>query len=170
MKLRRLCILALFAAIALSIWAAEALIPPPVPLPGVRLGLANIVLLLTLYLYDRRSAALVLAVRLILGAALAGTVMSLLYSLSGGILALGVMCLLRDRVREKHLWMLSAYAAVAHNLGQLLAARLILGTPGLWWYLPVLLLSGLLTGLFTGLCARFALPTLRKVTAPGGKR
>ena len=162
MKVRKLCILALFAAIALTIWAAEALIPPVVPLPGVRLGLANIVLLLTLYLFDRRSAALVLAVRLILGATLAGTVMSFLYSLAGGLLALGFMALLRDRVREKHLWMLSAYAAVAHNLGQLLAARLILGTPGLWWYLPVLLLSGLVTGAFTGLCARFALPPLRK--------
>ena len=162
MKVRKLCILALFAAIALTIWAAEALIPPIVPLPGVRLGLANIVLLLTLYLYDRRSAALVLAVRLILGAALAGTVMSFLYSLAGGLLALGVMALLRDRVQEKNLWMLSAYAAVAHNLGQLLTARLILGTPGLWWYLPVLLLSGLVTGAFTGLCARFALPPLRR--------
>ena len=162
MKVRKLCILALFAAIALTIWAAEALIPPVVPLPGVRLGLANIVLLLTLYLYDRRSAALVLAVRLILGAALAGTVMSFLYSLAGGLLALGVMALLRDRVQEKNLWMLSAYAAVAHNLGQLLTARLILGTPGLWWYLPVLLLSGLVTGAFTGLCARFALPPLRR--------
>ena len=162
MRVRKLCILALFAAIALTIWAAEALIPPIVPLPGVRLGLANIVLLLTLYLYDRRSAALVLAVRLILGAALAGTVMSFLYSLAGGLLVLGVMALLRDRVQEKNLWMLSAYAAVAHNLGQLLAARLILGTPGLWWYLPVLLLSGLVTGAFTGLCARFALPPLRR--------
>ena len=162
MKVKQLCVLALLSAVALSIWAAEALIPPVVPLPGVRLGLANIVLLLTLYLYDRRSAALVLAVRLILGAALAGTVMSFLYSLAGGLLALGVMALLRDRVREKSLWMLSAYAAVAHNLGQLLAARFILGAPGLWWYLPVLILSGLVTGAFTGLCARFALPPLRK--------
>ena len=124
MKVRKLCILALFAAIALSIWAAEALIPPLVPLPGIRLGLANIVILLTLYLFGRREAALVLAVRLILGAALAGTVMSFLYSLAGGLLALGVMALLRPRVDETRIWMLSAYAAVAHGLGQL-------GSPGL---------------------------------------
>ena len=162
MKVRKLCILALFAAIALSIWAAEALIPPLVPLPGIRLGLANIVILLTLYLFGRREAALVLAVRLILGAALAGTVMSFLYSLAGGLLALGVMALLRPRVEETRVWMLSAYAAVAHNLGQLLAARLVMGTPGLWWYLPALVLSGLITGVFTGLCARFALPLLKK--------
>ncbi len=162
MNTRRLCILALLSAIALTIWAAEALIPPIVPLPGVRLGLANVVTLLTLYLYGRREAALVLAVRLILGAALAGTVMSFLYSLAGGLLSLVVMALLRPRVRESRVWMLSAYAAAAHNLGQLLTARLAMGTPGVWWYLPPLVLSGLVTGIFTGLCARFALPLLRK--------
>lgn len=163
MKVRKLCILALFSAIALTIWAAEAVIPPPVPLPGVRLGLANIVLLLVLYLWDRRDAALVLAVRLILSAAIAGTLMSFLYSLAGGLLALAVMALLRDRVSDRRVWMLSAYAAAAHNLGQLLAARLILGAPGLWAYFPVLLLSGLVTGVFTGLCARYALPPLRRL-------
>ena len=94
--------------------------------------------------------------------------MSFLYSLAGGILAYGVMCLLRPRVRETRVWALSAYAAVAHNLGQLIAARLLLGSPGIWWYLPALLLSGILTGLFTGFCARFTLPRLRKLTA-GGK-
>ena len=169
MKTKKLVLLALFSAIALTIWAAEALIPPPVPLPGVRLGLANIVLLLTLYLYGRRETALVLAVRLILGAALAGTVMSFLYSLAGGLLAYAVMALLRPRVKKKHIWMLSAYAAVAHNVGQILAARLILAAPGLWAYLPVLLLSGLVTGLFTGLCARFALPPLGKVLGRDGE-
>ena len=171
MKTKKLCILALLSAIALSIWAAEGLIPPIVPLPGIRLGLANIILLLTLYCYGRRETGLVLAVRLILGAALAGTLMSFLYSLAGGIMAFAVMSLLRPRVRETRVWALSAYAALAHNLGQLLTARLVLGTPGIWWYLPALMLSGILTGLFTGFCARFALPVLRKIPGlPGGKR
>ena len=140
MKTKKLCILALFSAIALSIWAAEGLIPPIVPLPGIRLGLANILLLLTLYLYGRRETALVLTVRLVLGAALAGTLLSFLYSLAGALLAFGVMALLKPR------------------------ARLLLGTPGIWWYLPALMLSGILTGLFTGFCARFALPPLRRLT------
>ncbi|MBR5700984.1 MAG: Gx transporter family protein, partial [Oscillospiraceae bacterium] len=95
MKTKKLCILALLSAVALSIWAAEGLIPPIVPLPGIRLGLANIILLLTLYLYGRRGTCLVLAVRLILGAALAGTLMSFLYSLAGGVLAFAVMGLLK---------------------------------------------------------------------------
>lgn len=164
MKTKKLCILALLSAIALSIWAAEGLIPPIVPLPGIRLGLANILLLLTLYLYGRRETALVLAVRLILGAALAGTLLSLLYSLAGGLLAFGVMALLKPRVRETRIWALSAYAAAAHNLGQLLCAWLMLGTPGIWWYLPVLMLSGILTGLFTGFCACFTLPLLRRIS------
>ena len=168
MKTKKLCILALLSAVALSIWAAEGLIPPIVPLPGIRLGLANILLLLTLYLYGRRETALVLAVRLVLGAALAGTLMSFLYSLAGGLLAFAVMALLKPRVRETKVWALSAYAAEAHNLGQLLCARLLLGTPGIWWYLPALMLSGILTGLFTGFCARFALPLLRKALRLSG--
>ena len=129
MKTKTLCILALLSAVALSIWAAEGLIPPIVPLPGIRLGLANILLLLTLYLYGRRETALVLTVRLILGAALAGTLMSFLYSLAGGLLAFAVMVLLRPRVREARIWALSAYAAAAHNLGQLLCARLLRPAP-----------------------------------------
>ena len=164
MNTKKLCILALLSAIALSIWAAEGLIPPIVPLPGIRLGLANILLLLTLYLYGRRETALVLAVRLILGAAVAGTLLSFVYSLAGGILAFVVMAVLKPRVRETRVWALSAYAAAAHNLGQLLCARLLLGTPGIWWYFPALMLSGILTGLFTGFCARFALPLLRRIT------
>ena len=168
MKTKKLCVLALLSAVALSIWAAEGLIPPIVPLPGIRLGLANILLLLTLYLYGRRETALVLTVRLVLGAALAGTLMSFLYSLAGGLLAFAVMALLKPRVRETKVWALSAYAAVAHNLGQLLCARLLLGTPGIWWYLPALMLSGILTGLFTGFCARFALPLLRKALRLSG--
>ena len=168
MKTKKLCVLALLSAVALSIWAAEGLIPPIVPLPGIRLGLANILLLLTLYLYGRRETALVLAVRLVLGAALAGTLMSFLYSLAGGLLAFAVMALLKPRVRETKVWALSAYAAEAHNLGQLLCARLLLGTPGIWWYLPALMLSGILTGLFTGFCARFALPLLRKALRLSG--
>ena len=167
MKTKKLCILALRSAVALSIWAAEGLIPPVVPLPGIRLGLANIILLMTLYLYGRGETGLVFAVRLVLGAALAGTLMSFLYSLAGGLLSYAVMCLLKPRVRETRVWALSAYAAVAHNLGQLLTARLLLGTPGIWWYLPALLLSGILTGLFTGFCARFALPPLRRITGGG---
>lgn len=168
MKTKKLCVLALLSAAALSIWAAEGLIPPIVPLPGIRLGLANILLLLTLYLYGRRETALVLTVRLVLGAALAGTLMSFLYSLAGGLLAFAVMALLKPRVRETKVWALSAYAAAAHNLGQLLCARLLLGTPGIWWYLPALMLSGILTGLFTGFCARFALPLLRKALRLSG--
>ncbi len=167
MRTKKLCILALLSAIALSIWTAEGLIPPLVPLPGIRLGLANIILLLTLYLYGRRETGLVLAVRLVLGAALAGTLMSFLYSLAGGLLSYGVLCCLQPRVRESRIWALSAYAAVAHNLGQLLTARLVLGTPGIWWYLPTLLLSGILAGLFTGFCARFTLPLLRRITTGG---
>ena len=163
MNVKKLCVLGVLSGLTLSLWAAEAAIPPPVPLPGVRLGLSNIFILLTLRLYGRREAALVLGAKTVLGAAMAGTAMSFLYSLAGGVLAWCVMALLSPRVSPRMLWSLSAYAAVAHGLGQLGVARLLLGSSGVWWYLPALLIAGLIAGTFTGLCAGFALPHLRRI-------
>lgn len=162
MSVKKLARLALLAAAALILFAAEAQLPPPVPIPGVKLGLSNVFVLLALSLYGRREAALVLALKTLLGAAVAGTLLSFAYSAAGGLCCFTLMALLKGRVTEKQLWFLSAAGALGHNFGQLALAVLLLGAPGLWWYAPVLVLSGVVTGVFTGLCARAALPPLRK--------
>ena len=95
MKTRKLCILALLSAAALAIFVAEAEIPPVVAIPGVKLGLSNIIVLLTMYLYGRREALAVLAVKLILGSVFAGQLMSFFYSAAGGICCWSVMSLLK---------------------------------------------------------------------------
>ncbi|MDD3165691.1 MAG: Gx transporter family protein [Oscillospiraceae bacterium] len=161
MKTRKLTRLALLAAIALTIFVLEAQVPALVPVPGVKLGLANIVTVVTLYLYGPGSALTVLLVRVVLGSLATGQVMAMLYSLSGGLLSLLAMLPMRRVVTEKQLWALSIVAAMAHNCGQILAAMALTGTPAIVVYLPVLLLSGMVTGLFTGLCAQFALKKLR---------
>ena len=163
MKARKLCILALLSAAALAIFVAEAQIPPVVAIPGVKLGLSNIIVLLTMYLYGRREALAVLAVKLILGSVFAGQVMSFFYSAAGGICCWSVMSLLKGVLSEKQLWATSAFGAVAHNAAQLAVAVCLLGTDKLLWYAPVLLASGIITGVFTGLGAMLALPGLHRV-------
>jgi len=166
MNARKLCTLALLAAAALVIFVAEAQIPPIIAVPGVKLGLSNIIVLLTMYIYGRREGAVVLGLKIVLGSVFAGQLMSFFYSAVGGILCLAVMALLKGILTEKQIWATSAFGAAAHNIGQLIVAIAILGTEKLIWYLPVLLTSGVITGLFTGLCAQFALPRLRKVMKP----
>ena len=163
MKVRKLTVLGLLSALSLILFILELRLPALIPVPGVKPGLSNIVVLVALFAYDRRSAGAVLFVKTVLGAVFAGSMLRFLYSCAGSLCCFAVAAALRGAVKDRQIWFLSALAACAHNFGQLLAARCVMGTPQVWWYAPILVLSGVLTGLFTGFCAGFALPVLRKV-------
>ena len=162
MKLRKLIRLALLTAVSLILYIVEAQIPAPVPVPGVKLGLGNVIVVSVLFLYGRREALGVLTAKILLSAIFSGNPGALLYSFAGGLVSLGGMCLLRGILRPGQLWVASVLGAMLHNLGQLLAAVWIVRTPALFAYLPVLLLSGMLTGLFTGLAAQALVQRLHK--------
>ena len=162
MKTRRLLYLALLTAVSLVLFIVENQIPAPVPVPGVKLGLGNVIVVAVLFLYGPWEALGVLAVKVFLSALLTGNLGALAYSAAGGLLSWGGMCLLRPLLREKQLWVASVLGAMLHNLGQLLAAMVIADTPGLLAYLPVLLLSGMITGLFTGIAAQAVARRLRR--------
>ena len=162
MKLKKLLYLALLTAVSLVLFIVENQIPAPVPVPGVKLGLGNVIVVAVLFLYGPWEALGVLAVKVFLSALLTGNLGALAYSAAGGLLSWGGMCLLRPLLREKQLWVASVLGAMLHNLGQLLAAMVIAATPGLIAYLPVLLLSGMITGLFTGIAAQVVVRRLRK--------
>lgn len=119
---KRLAVLAMFTAIALTIFVAEAQIPPVVPIPGVKLGLANIVTLIAMALLGRRQAGEILLVRIVLGSVFTGGVSAMLFSIAGGVFAYLVMCLTIRRLPERLLWVVSVLAAFGHNAGQLLVA------------------------------------------------
>ena len=163
MKTRKLTVLGLLSALSLILFVIELRLPALIPIPGVKPGLSNIVVLVALFAYDRRSAASVLFVKTVLGAVFAGSMLRFLYSCAGSLCCFAVAAALRGAVKDRQAWFLSALAACAHNFGQLLVARLMMGTPQVWWYAPVLVLSGVVTGLFTGFCAAFALPLLRRI-------
>lgn len=152
---KQLTLMALLTAIALAIHVAEAQIPAPVPIPGVKLGLANIVTVWAMFTLGAGPALMVLIARILLGSLFAGQAMSLMYSLAGGLLCYLAMLLLRRVLTRDQIWVASVIGAVFHNIGQILVAIVVTGTPAIVSYLPVLLLSGIITGLFTGLAAQY---------------
>lgn len=157
MKTRKLVLLALLSAIALTIFMLEAQLPALVPVPGVKLGLANIVTVFTVFLLGPREGAAVLFVRIFLGAVFAGNFSTILYSAGGGSLAIFTTIGLRRVLKQNQLWAAGCAGAVAHSIGQMAVAVAVSGTPGLLVYLPVMIAISIVTGLFTGLCAQFLL-------------
>ena len=155
MKTRKLTLLALLTAIALTIFMVEAQIPALVPIPGIKLGLANIVTVFAVFALGPGEGALVLAARIFLGAVFAGNFSTIFYSGAGGACAIALTILLKKVLTLNQLFVAGALGAVAHSIGQMAAAVVISGTPELAVYLPVMIGISVVTGLFTGLCAQF---------------
>ena len=162
MKTGKTVQLALLTALALIIFVVELQIPNPFPIPGVKLGLANIITVYAVYHYRAREVFLVVLIRILLGAVFSGNMAAMLYSLAGGMLCLVGMLPLKRLLSEKYLWVLSVLGAVFHNIGQIAAACLIAGW-GVLAYLPFLLVSGCLAGAFTGVCAQLV---VRRIAPP----
>ena len=154
LKAKKLVLLALLDAIALTIFMVEAQIPALVPIPGIKLGLSNIVTVFTVFAIGPWEGAAVLFVRIFLGAVFAGNFSSILYSGAGGLCAILVTMLLRKILKEKQLWVAGCLGAVAHSVGQMAMAIFVTGTPSIAVYLPVMIACSIVTGLFTGLCAQ----------------
>ena len=145
--------LGVMLALALICSYVEVLIPFSIGIPGIKLGLANIVTLLALCLLPSRYALLILIPRCVLGAVFGGGVTGLAFSLCGGLLALGCMTLGQKR-NQLSVYGISILGAAAHNVGQILAAMALLKSVYIGAYLPYLLLAGIVMGLLTGsICA-----------------
>ncbi|MDE6312591.1 MAG: Gx transporter family protein [Lachnospiraceae bacterium] len=163
MNTKKLTLLAMYTTIALTIFVAESALPPLLPIPGVKLGLANIVTLWVLLSGSFKDALCVLLLRIVLGSIFAGQMVSFAYSLSGGLLCLLVMALLYCLLGEKQLITISIMGAVFHNIGQLLMAWGILQSLSVFIYLPILLVSAIATGAFTGMCTKLTYKRIKKL-------
>lgn len=151
---KQLTLCGVLTTLALALSVAENQLPltMAIPIPGIKMGLANIVTVFALYALGPAQAVLILLARCTLGALFAGNMNALLFSLMGGLAAMGVMILL-SRVRALSVYGVSVGGAAAHNCGQVAAAVLTLGNTAPLYYLPVLLGVSLFTGAFTGLVA-----------------
>ena len=143
-------------------FVVEAMLPPLAPIPGIKLGLANVVTLWLLYYATWKDALCVLLMRILIASMVTGQMVSFSYSLCGGLFCFVAMALLFRLLGKKHIPFISVIGALFHNLGQICIAMVILRSASILVYLPMLTISGILTGAFTGLCAWFASRRLRK--------
>lgn len=159
-QVKDLAFLGLCTALALILAYAEVLLPPLFPsVPGIKMGLPNIMVIFILYHRGARAAVMVSIARILLVTLLFGNAASLAYSLAGAALSLSVMVLLR-RMEVLSTIGVSVAGAVMHNVGQVLTAMLLLETAELGYYLVVLTLTGTIAGVFIGLCGAMLIKRL----------
>ena len=168
-KTKQLALCAVLTALALGLSVMENMFPVTavIPLPGVKLGLANIVTVCALYTLGSKNALSILIARCLLGSLFAGNFSALLFSLMGGILAMLVMIALKQ-LRRLSIFGVSIGGAAAHNVGQICAAIITLGDTAVLGYLPVLLGVSLITGTVTGLVAALLFRAMKNVRLSKG--
>ncbi len=163
-NLHRLTLCALLTAIALTIFMIEAQIPLPIAIPGIKLGLSNIITVYAVFVLSPREGTMILFARVFLGAVFSGQMSTLLYSGGGGLLSILVLILLSKILTREQIWLASPIAALFHNFGQLLVAAAVMQTTVVFAYLPYLALAAILSGLFTGIAAQFVVARLPKLS------
>jgi heptaprenyl diphosphate synthase len=146
---QRLALLGLLTALALIASYIEMLIPIPIGIPGVKLGLANLIIVWALYTVRARDALLINLMRIFLVGFLFGNLSMILYSLAGALLSFLCMYLAK-KSRAFSVMGVSVIGGIMHNVGQLLVAMMVLETKSLLYYGPVLLIAGVVTGLLIG--------------------
>ena len=159
METRKVARMGLLVALAMILSYVESLIPAFVAVPGVKMGLANIVVVFALYTLGPLEALSISLIRVVLSSLLFGSVLSMAYSLSGAILSLVGMILLK-KIKFFSTMAVSVTGGVLHNMGQIVVACLVLETDVLLYYLPVLIISGTVTGAVIGIIASLVIKRL----------
>lgn len=157
MKAKRLTELALLTALASIIFIVELHLPNLSPVPGVKLGLANIITVYAVYRFKAYETALIVAARVLIGSMFSGNLSAVIYSLSGAVMCLIGMLFIRKIIPVKYIWLCSIIGGIFHNIGQITAAVIVMKTTAVISYLPILICSGCIAGAFTGICAGLVL-------------
>ncbi|MEE8886022.1 MAG: Gx transporter family protein [Eubacteriales bacterium] len=158
---RKTAYLGLLTALAIVLGYVESLIPFDFAVPGIKLGLCNVAILIVLELYSWREAIIVTVIRVIVIGFLFGNMFSIAYGMAGALLSILVMTLLLKTDRFTLIGV-SAAGGTAHNIGQILVAFAVAPTLPLLWYMPVLMLAGDATGILIGIIVSAVLPRIRK--------
>ena len=150
-----------FAALAILMGYVESLFPPPIPVQGVKLGLANVIVLIALYFMGAKAALGINVIRVVISALLFSGFSGFLYSIAGAGVSFIIMVLAK-KIKSSGIIGVSVLGGVAHNIAQIGVAAAVLNTPGLFYYLPVLIISGVVMGVITGIAARYCLNHIEK--------
>ncbi len=160
-KSKKAAIFGLMIALAFVLSYLESLIPFNFGVPGIRLGLANSVVLSALYIMPKKDAFLISIIRIILAGLTFNGVSAMLFSLAGGLFSFAVMAVCQKSKKFSVIGV-SAAGGIAHNAGQLAAAAVAAQTAGLMYYIPVLIISGAVTGVLTGTAADIVIKRIKK--------
>lgn len=163
MKTRRLVFSSVLISIALCLYIIEMYIQLPFTFPGAKIGLANIVTVISLYILTPYETFLIVIIRVVLGSIFSGNLSSFLFSVSGAILSFIMMLTLLKISKNISPVGISMVGGIFHNVGQVLVAMFILNNINIFWYLPFLLVTGLVTGIFIGYAANFSIEHLRRI-------
>lgn len=161
MKSRNIAFCGIFTALAMIFSYIEALLPISLGVPGAKPGFANIAILIVLYIAGAGAAFWVDVLRIVLTGILFGNMASFIFSISGGLLSVAVMILLK-RTNRFSIAGISVAGGVSHNIGQIIAAAVVTKTPGIAYYLPVLLVTGVIAGVVNGCVAGIIKKCLHK--------
>lgn len=160
-KTRRMVMLAMLFATAVVLSIVEGMLPQPIPVPGVRFGLSNIVVMYAVFFLNAKDALMIAVLKAFFGMLTRGAVAGLL-SLSGGVFSVCIMVILLWIFKEKGSYLLySMCGALAHNIGQFAAISLLYTSMSMIYYLPVLLISGVVAGSVTSVLLKTVLPLLK---------
>lgn len=169
-KTRKMVLLSILISQALVLHVIERAIPVPIPVPGVKLGLANIISLFTIIIFGYRDTIIVVLLRTFLGSLFGGGLSSFLYSLVGGLLSASVMAFMYYKYKEIFsIPTISTVGAVFHNIGQIGVASIVISNAYLFYYLPVLLISGVVTGIMIGFTVQFTIGPLKRILKIGSE-
>ena len=151
-----------FTALALIFSYVESLIPIQIGIPGVKLGLANLMIVIALYKMSLKETYLLSITRVVLSGFLFGNMFAILYSFAGGLLSLTVMAVLK-KAGGFSVMGVSIAGGVFHNIGQLIIAMIVVETFSVAYYIPVLLIAGVITGLLIGIAANETLKRIKEL-------
>lgn len=167
-KTNKMVLLGILVSQALILHLIERLIPVPVPVPGIKLGLANAVSLMAIVFFGPKEALIVVAMRTFLGSVFGGGISSFIYSFIGGSISTLAMAIMYKRFRNLFsLPAISVVGAIFHNAGQIFVASIIVQNMKLFYYLPVLMIAAVITGLFIGFAVQYTLKPMKHMLRIG---
>lgn len=162
MKTKKIAMLGLSIALAMIMSYIEVLVPLSFAVPGIKMGLANIVIIFALYKLGTKEAVLVSLIRVILVSLLFSNAMAMAYSIAGAVLSLGVMWILKKTDKFSVVGV-SIAGGIMHNVGQIIMAVILLGTEQIALYLPVLIITGTVTGIVIGIVAGLVINRFKNI-------
>ena len=152
----------MFTALAVVMGYLERFIPVPVPIPGIKLGLANVIVIIVLYYMGSKQAFYISVVRIFIAGVLFSGFAGFLYSFAGAFLSFFVMLFMKEKTGASIIGV-SVLGGIFHNVGQIITAAIVVYNMNLFYYLPVLIFSGVLTGIIVGIIAKYTLTYLKKI-------